>query len=122
MRLHPIPEPRRLMGAMPVARDMANTMATDIDKAITTHFETLRLLLGRAVAHTVLGFVYAMVDSPWLQALFKQKPRTCFPDGAHGFVDGCFRPGPMGRTATLCQPLVWGIAVPGHHPLVLPRT
>ena len=77
-----------------VPKDMANNMATQVEKAITAHFENLCLLLGRAVGHTVLGFVYAMFEAPWLQALLREEPRTCVPDGAHGFIDGCLGQGP----------------------------
>ena len=76
--------------AMDIAKDMAN----QVDKAITEHFRTLCLLLGRAVGHTVLGFVYAMFETPWLQALLREEPMTSVPAGAHGFIDGCLGQGP----------------------------
>jgi hypothetical protein len=50
---------------------ISDGMAKQVDKAITDYMEAVFKLLGRAVGHTVIGFVFAMLDSPWLRALLQ---------------------------------------------------
>jgi len=69
-------------------------MAKCVDSALTEHTETLCLLLGKAVGHTVLGFVYAMFDSPWLQALLQGGPWPSDSETARGVPGGCLGQGP----------------------------
>jgi hypothetical protein len=65
---------------------MVNTTVKQVDTAIMASIETVLLLLGRAVGHTVMGFVYAMFEAPWLQQLLRPMPQV--PDGAKG-GSGC---------------------------------
>ena len=69
-------------------------MAKHVNDALTEHIEIMCSLLGRAVGHTVLGFVYAMFESHWLQGLLKGGPWGTNSDAARGFPGGCLGQGP----------------------------
>ena len=68
------------------------TTINQVDAAITASVEQVLVVLGKPVGHTVIGFVYAMFESPWLKQILG--PTVVDVDGAHGFPWGCIGRGP----------------------------
>ena len=51
-----------------------DAMATRVDRAITASMEAVLNFLGKAVGHTVFGFLCAMMECPWLQDILEGGP------------------------------------------------
>jgi len=79
--------------------DRCCDMAKCVDRALTEHTGTLCSLLGREIGHTLLGFVYAMFDSSWLQVVLQGGPWPFDSETATGVSRSLPRPGSMGRTS-----------------------
>ena len=48
-----------------------DAMATRVDRAIIASMEAVLNFLGKAVGHTVFGFLFAMMECPWLQDILE---------------------------------------------------
>jgi hypothetical protein len=64
-------------------------MAKQVDIAITSSIDTVLMLLGKAVGHTVIGFVFALRDCHWLQGLLKGGLGTWEPHHAEWVPESC---------------------------------